>query len=136
MGATSMTTKALRLIAALAAVTALGSCGDDDGNSDEASTETTAPADPGDGAAGDGGDQVSIENFEFGPADLTVAAGTTVRWTNDDDAVHSVRGDGDLEYESDDLSQDDTFEQTFDDPGEQPYICGKHSYMKGTVTVE
>ena len=126
--------KALRLIAALAAVTALGSCGDDDGGSDDAApTETSAPADAGEGESGD---VVSIENFEFTPADLTVPAGTTVRWTNDDDAIHSIRGDGDLEYESDDLNQDDTFEQTFDEAGEQPYICGKHSYMKGTVTVE
>ena len=58
-----------------------------------------------------------------------------MRWVNDDDAIHSVKGDGDLEYESADLSQDDAFEQTFDEPGEQPYVCGKHSCMKGTVTV-
>lgn len=125
--------KALHLVAALAAVAALGSCSDDGGDGDEASTDTSAAAEPGDAASGD---QVSIVNFEFEPADLTVAAGTTVRWANDDDAIHSVKGDGDLEYESADLSQDDTFEQTFDEPGEQPYVCGKHSYMKGTVTVE
>ncbi len=32
---------------------------------------------------------VTIDNFSFGPASLTVAAGTTVTWTNDDDVPHT-----------------------------------------------
>src|SRR6266481_1873519 len=34
--------------------------------------------------------EVKIDNFSFGPATLTVAAGTTVTWTNRDDIPHTV----------------------------------------------
>jgi len=34
--------------------------------------------------------EVKIDNFSFGPAELTVAAGTTVTWTNRDDIPHTV----------------------------------------------
>ncbi|MBW3548634.1 MAG: cupredoxin domain-containing protein, partial [Actinobacteria bacterium] len=59
----------------------------------------------------------------------------TVTWTNQDSAAHTVKDSGDLFPESDELAQGDTFEFTYDTPGEYPYICGIHEYMKGTVTV-
>src|SRR5260370_19274869 len=34
--------------------------------------------------------EVKIDNFSFGPAALTVAAGTTVAWTNRDDIPHTA----------------------------------------------
>ena len=34
--------------------------------------------------------QVTIDNFTFSPATLTVPSGTTVTWTNQDDMVHTV----------------------------------------------
>src|SRR6266478_6271997 len=37
--------------------------------------------------------EVKIDNFSFGPATLTVAAGTTVTWTNRDDIPHTVVSD-------------------------------------------
>src|ERR1700760_196585 len=45
---------------------------------------STAPAAP------VAGDQVVIDNFAFAPATLTVAAGTTVVWTNRDEEPHTV----------------------------------------------
>jgi plastocyanin len=73
----------------------------------------------------------------FDPEELTVAAGTTVTWTNDDEAEHAIQDDSELGAdESPELSQDDTFELTYDEPGEYPYICGIHNYMTGTIVVE
>jgi plastocyanin len=34
--------------------------------------------------------EIKIDNFTFGPAELTVRAGTTITWTNHDDIPHTV----------------------------------------------
>jgi len=34
-----------------------------------------------------------IDNFSFGPANITIPAGTTVTWTNNDDVPHVVTSD-------------------------------------------
>jgi len=34
--------------------------------------------------------EVKIDNFSFGPMELTVPVGTTVTWTNRDDIPHTV----------------------------------------------
>jgi plastocyanin len=84
-----------------------------------------------------GGTEVEIVDFEFAPQELTVAAGTTVTWTNEDSAPHAVQDDSDLGAdESEDLAQGDTFQLTYDEPGTYPYVCGIHNYMTGTVVVE
>ena len=36
---------------------------------------------------------VTIQNFAFNPPSITVKVGTTVRWTNQDSATHSVTSD-------------------------------------------
>ena len=117
------------VVAALTAVLLLGACGGD-GDGEQSSD----PAPPEEGSAS--GDAVTIADFEFGPDTLTVEAGTTVRWTNDDDAAHSVQASEGEEFESDDLAQGDTFEHQYAEAGEYPYDCGIHSYMRGTVVVE
>jgi plastocyanin len=88
-----------------------------------------------DGPAPEG--SVDIADFAFGPADVTVAAGTAVTWTNRDGSPHSIQDDtgDDLFPESDELDQGDTFSFTYADPGTYAYICGIHNYMRGTVTV-
>lgn len=78
---------------------------------------------------------VSIKGFKFVPADITVKAGDTVVWTNEDSAPHTVESsDGILE--SDELSKGDTYEYTFTAAGRHDYICGIHPSMKGSVTVQ
>ena len=120
---------------------ALFACGGDDDDTTAATTTTAAGA--GDttttaaGGAPSSADAVTIANFAFDPQDLTVQAGATVRWVNTDDTEHSIKSTADaLEFESEHLAQDDSFEQTFADPGEYSYACGIHNFMNGTVTVE
>jgi plastocyanin len=93
-------------------------------------TATTA----GGGDAATGAEAVAIASFKFAPPDLTVAKGTTVTWTNNDKAKHSVVA-GDTSFVSDNLVTGATYQYTFDTPGTFPYICGIHTYMKGTITV-
>lgn len=78
---------------------------------------------------------VKIENFSFGPASLTVAPGTTVRWTNGDDIPHTVVSE-DVIFKSKALDTDEQYSYTFDKPGTYKYICSLHPRMRGTITVK
>ncbi|HUK38149.1 MAG TPA: plastocyanin/azurin family copper-binding protein [Methanomicrobiales archaeon] len=84
---------------------------------------------------------VTIKNFAFSPASITVARGTTVTWTNEDAASHTIVNDatdtvgvGKI-FSSNTLGNGQTFSFTFNDPGVFPYHCGIHTFMKGTITV-
>ena len=78
---------------------------------------------------------VDIDNFSFAPATLTVTAGTTVTWKNEDDSPHRI-GDKNGTFKSAALDTDDTFSHTFSAPGEYPYICTIHPYMVGKIIVK
>jgi plastocyanin len=76
----------------------------------------------------------TIEGFAFLPGDLEVAAGTTVTWTNNDSAPHTVTAT-DGSFQSGTLEQGDTFSYTFETAGEFSYFCEFHANMTATVTV-
>jgi plastocyanin len=78
---------------------------------------------------------VNIENFKFLPPALTVAAGTTVTWKNEDDSPHRIGGKGGT-FASPALDTDGTFSRTFATPGEYSYICTIHPYMVGKIIVK
>jgi len=79
-------------------------------------------------------DKVVIDNFAFTPNVLTVKPGTTVTFVNHDDIPHSVV-DTAGKFHSKALDTDDTFQITFDQPGEYNYYCGLHSHMRGKIVV-
>jgi len=79
--------------------------------------------------------EVKIDNFSFGPATLTVAAGTTVTWTNRDDIPHTVVSD-DKAFKSKVLDTDEKFSFTFTKPGTYAYFCSIHPKMTGKVVVQ
>src|SRR5437667_6030442 len=78
---------------------------------------------------------VQIDNFAFAPATLTVTAGTTVTWKNDDGDVHTVV-EKDRRFKSAALDTDDSFSQTFTAPGEYEYFCSLHPRMTGKIVVK
>jgi plastocyanin len=77
---------------------------------------------------------IKIDNFRFLPPDLTVPAGTTVAWKNDDDSPHRIAGLNGA-YASAALDTDDSYTHTFATPGVYSYICSIHPYMKGKIVV-
>jgi plastocyanin len=79
--------------------------------------------------------EVKIDNFSFGPATLTVPAGTTVTWTNRDDIPHTVVSD-DKVFRSKVLDTDEKFSYTFTKPGTYGYFCSIHPKMTGKVVVQ
>ena len=78
--------------------------------------------------------QVKIDNFTFSPQQLTVKAGTTVTWTNDDDIPHTVTSPA--KFRSKALDTDQTFSFTFTTPGTYTYFCSLHPHMTGSIVVE
>ena len=79
--------------------------------------------------------EVKIDNFSFGPAELTVAVGTTVTWTNRDDIPHTVVST-DKVFKSKVLDTDEKFSYTFTQAGSFPYFCSIHPKMTGKVVVK
>ena len=78
---------------------------------------------------------VKIGNFVFTPQNLTVKAGTTVTWTNEDDIPHTVTSSTGA-FRSKPLDTDHTFSFTFTTPGSYKYFCALHPHMTGTIVVE
>ena len=80
------------------------------------------------------GDQVTIDNFAFAPATLTVKAGSTVTWTNKDEEPHTVAA-ADGSFKSPGMGTGATFSHTFPAAGKFDYVCSIHPMMHGTVVV-
>ena len=92
---------------------------------------------------------VQISGFRFQPAELTVAAGTIVTWTNDDAILHTVTTGTSVkkdDFGNYDITPDgringtlpdkgQTFSFTFATPGEYAYFCSRHNNMTGRVVV-
>jgi plastocyanin len=78
--------------------------------------------------------EVKIDNFTFAPQQLTVKAGTTVTWINEDDIPHTVVSTG--HFRSKPLDTGDKFTFTFTTAGSFQYFCGLHPHMQGSITVE
>jgi plastocyanin len=80
--------------------------------------------------------EIRIDNFAFTPAELTVAAGTTVEWINRDDIPHVVVSEDKKTFKSKALDTDDKFSYTFTNPGTYAYFCSIHPKMTGKVVVQ
>ena len=100
-----------------------------------ASVPPEASAAPSPATPATNGSAVSITDFAFQPAAITVAVGTTVTWTNNDSASHTITAD-DGSFTSDTLATGATFSHTFDTAGTVTYHCSIHPSMTGTVTVQ
>jgi plastocyanin len=79
--------------------------------------------------------EVKIDNFTFAPQRVTVKAGTTVTWINDDDIPHTVAASAKL-FKSSALDTKDKFSFTFTMPGAYEYFCSLHPHMTGAIVVE
>jgi len=78
---------------------------------------------------------VEIRDMHFEPVTLTVNAGTTVIWVNDDKSPHTVTDKGRV-FRSAALDTKDRFTYTFARPGEFTYFCTLHPMMVGKIVVK
>jgi plastocyanin len=80
---------------------------------------------------------VLIQNFNFQPATISIKKGTTVTWTNQDSAAHTVTSDKSSAaiLNSPSLAQGEEFSFTFNDVGTFTYYCEPHPNMRGSIVV-
>jgi len=92
--------------------------------------ETTGPA-TGNGS----GDSVSIKDFAYAPAALTVAEGTRVAFSNHDSTNHTATEGGTGGFDTGTIAPGKTKTITLSTPGSFSYVCSFHPFMHGTLTV-
>jgi plastocyanin len=81
--------------------------------------------------------QVKIDNFNFAPATLTVPAGTTVTWVNQDDVPYTVvSSEGRPSNRRFRIPTTRGSLTLFTMAGTCPYYCGIHPKMTGKVVVQ
>lgn len=111
------------------------------GGSDENPTAPSAPTSP---APGGSQQTINIQTgAEFRTADafganpLTIAAGTTVAWVNNDATPHDPRSDAAGVFTLGTIrSGGGRATATFANPGTIRYHCGFHPNMVGTIVVQ
>jgi plastocyanin len=80
---------------------------------------------------------VRIDNFTFGPAELTIPAGTKVTWVNHDDVPHTATSNSKPRlFDSKTLDTDEEFSFVFTAPGTYDYFCALHKHMTARITVK
>jgi plastocyanin len=130
---------ALTLVLVLVLALAVAACSSGSGGTSGSPSSAVSPAASAAASAaastGGGGDSVAIKDFAYGPASIDVTVGTTVAWTNEDSASHTVTAD-DGSFDSASLANGATFSQAFATAGTFPYHCTIHPNMKGTVIVK
>lgn len=102
----------------------------------------TQPRPPGDDVAGQAkrkavaaaSTTVTIKDFDFAPAAVTVNVGDTVTWSNAGPSAHSATAN-DGSFDTGVYGEGGSRSHTFDQAGTFSYICTPHPFMKGTVTV-
>lgn len=100
-----------------------------------ASPTEVASATAGGCVAGATGSQtVTISGFAFGPADLSVTAGTTVTFTNKDGVSHTATAN-DGSFDCRPLNGGSSMSFTFATAGTFDYHCAIHPSMHGRITV-
>lgn len=77
---------------------------------------------------------VHIKDFAFVPATVTVRAGQTITFVEDDEASHTVTAEN-KSFDSGYMKQHDRWSHVFTTAGTYPYVCAYHSTMHGTVVV-
>jgi plastocyanin len=78
--------------------------------------------------------RTTIKNISYMQPRITVAAGTTIEWTNADPLPHSVTA-VDKSFNSGLIQPGKTYRHTFTKAGTYNFYCMPHPFMKGVVVV-
>jgi plastocyanin len=115
---------ALPLLAASAVL--LVGCGSGGGGTDQTSSASS----------GGGAQAVTIKDYIYKPASITVPKGTTVAFTNHDTTAHTATSKQSGVFESGPIDPGKSVKVTLEKTGTFTYYCLFHPFMKGTIVVE
>jgi plastocyanin len=76
--------------------------------------------------------QVSVRNLQFSPMSIEVKKGDTIEWKNDDLVPHTATS---AAFNSGTIASGQSWQHTFTQAGNFPYVCTFHPQMKGVVIV-
>jgi len=94
----------------------------------------TGPPGSGGAARKSASASVTIVDFAFSPATVTVSVGDTVTWRNTGQAPHNATA-SDGSFKTPDLNNGQSASHTFNSAGTFSYICTIHPNMHGTIRV-
>ncbi len=114
--------------AAFAALLVAVACGS------STSPVTPTPPAPTGGGGGSSTGNVTIANFAFSPTSVTVKAGTSVTWQNNDTTTHRPAADNGS-FDAGAISPAASSSVTMNTPGTFSYHCTIHPFMTASVTV-
>ena len=127
-GVVSVGMKFIALALALSAL-ALAGCGGGADSSSSAARSGSAATPRGAAEA------VTIKDYEYGPATLTVPVGTTVKFSNRDSTPHTATSKDGGGFESGPIDTGKSATIKLEEAGTFSYYCVFHPFMKGTITV-
>jgi plastocyanin len=79
---------------------------------------------------------ISIQNFSFKPANITIKRGTKVRWINKDSTAHTATANNGRSFDSGRLGKGQRYTHTFKSAGKKSYHCKIHPDMRASVVVK
>ncbi len=87
-----------------------------------------------------GTNEIFMQGMAFTPADITIAVGTSLTWTNKDNFAHTVTsgipGSPSGLFDSGNVGANGQFSFKFTTAGTYKYFCKIHIMMTGTITVK
>lgn len=111
---------------AASAILLLG-CGSDSGGTDQTSSASESATST---------KAVTIKDYIYKPASITVPKGATVTFTNRDSTAHTATSKESGVFESGPIETGKSAKVTLDKSGTFTYYCLFHPFMKGTIVVE
>jgi len=78
--------------------------------------------------------RIIIENFAYHPSDITIPAGTVVRFINRDEMAHSATAIN-SSFDTGLLNQNQFRDVVFSTVGDFEYYCIPHPFMRGYIHV-
>jgi plastocyanin len=79
---------------------------------------------------------VTIQDYVYKPAHITVTKGTTIDFTNKDSTAHTATSTDSGIFESGSIQPGKTGSITLNKTGTFAFYCAFHPFMKGTIEVE
>jgi len=129
MGSTRPPAGVVILLLAAAAAWMVG-CGSGDDGAGRTSKSTGAAG------ASSTAKAVTIRDYSYEPATITVPKGSKVTFTNRDSTPHTATSKQPGLFESGSLDTGKSGTVTLDESGTFAYYCLFHPFMKGTIVVE
>src|SRR5579864_4019021 len=78
--------------------------------------------------------QIQMKNFAFDPPVITIKAGQTLSWTNDDVVPHTATANGKT-WDSGQMAPGRSYTVRVTKPGKYEYTCSNHPFMHAKVVV-